>query len=388
MTKASARVREGDHEPVFAAEQEMAALWGDGLRGPLRLADGRALRVIFPGMPGRGPGPDYVGALLDAGGDLLRGDVEFHLSASSWEGHGHARDAAYNGVILHVVARNDSGAQTTTAANGRAIAILQVAPAPKAGELPGFVPPCALNAVLGAQPAEALRRISRRRLRIKAARAGELLRERGPGDALYRLALEQLAGSANREEFGRLAARMPLASLLERANSAAAPAPREQVIAAELRGRAAALALRRVGLRPLAQPGQRLDVAAALFSAWWPRGAEPGWPHRFEPGMPIPAAAGLGRSAAIELMVNAVLPLALAGRMWGEAEVIARWEQLPSPGTYGKLRRLESWLGGMESQPFADASLLQGGLLLQRDYCLKGMCGRCPLSDGPAVRRE
>ena len=42
-------------------------------------------------------------------------------------------------------------------------------------------------------------------------------------------------------------------------------------------------------------------------------------------------------------------------------------EMLRSPGTYGKLRRLEAWLGGPGERPFATTAALQGGLALQRD---------------------
>jgi hypothetical protein len=85
---------------------------------------------------------------------------------------------------------------------------------------------------------------------------------------------------------------------------------------------------------------------------------------------------GIGRETAIELAVNAVLPVALASGRWTEEEASTVLRALPSPGTYGKLRRLEGWLGA----PFDSAAALQGGLLMHADYCTKGMCGRCPLS--------
>jgi hypothetical protein len=78
---------------------------------------------------------------------------------------------------------------------------------------------------------------------------------------------------------------------------------------------------------------------------------------------------------AIELAVNAVLPLLYAS---GEEERAgALFHGLASPGTYGKLRSLERWLG---EKPFISAAGLQGGLLLHSDYCTRGHCGRCPLS--------
>jgi hypothetical protein len=78
--------------------------------------------------------------------------------------------------------------------------------------------------------------------------------------------------------------------------------------------------------------------------------------------------------------VNAVLPVALAAGVLPAPAVEAAWRALPAPGTYGRLRRLESWLGGETAPPFTTAARLQGGLLLHAGYCTRGACGRCPLS--------
>jgi len=366
-----------------AAEREsvVAARWAAGFRAALRLEDGRALKVVFPGVPGGGSGPDFRGAILDAGGDLLRGDVEIHLLASGWRAHGHHLDPAYGGVVLHAVAANDSGALATLHSTGRAIAIL-VLPVEEsqAAFPPPFTPPCTLAAALGRESGQALERLGLRRLRIKAARAAPLVAAAGPSQALYALALEILGGPPNRAAFASLARRLPLAALLERVERASIP--RQLLIAAELRGAAAALSLRRAGLRPMASPARRLDVAGAVFHRWWPENAGSGWPAALPPGAPphAPPPPGLGGALAIELWVNAVLPVALAAGAWPESACEAVLLALPSPGTYGKLKGLDGWLGAGGRPPFRSAARLQGGLLLHADYCTKGMCGRCPLS--------
>ena len=362
-------------------ESAVAARWAAGVRGPLPLEDGRTLKVVFPGVPGGGGGPDFSGAILDAAGDLLRGDVEIHLLASGWRAHGHHRDPAYANVVLHAVTANDSGVIATAHASGRAIAIL-VLPA-EAGEAafpPPFTPPCALAMAQGGEPGAALERLGLRRLRIKAARAAPLVAASGVGQALYALALEILGGPPNRAAFASLARRLPLAALAER--TAAAAIPHQPLIAAELRGAAATLALRRAGLRPMASPARRLEVAAAVIQRWWPEGEALRWPAVLVSGAgpPSPLPPGLGHSLAIELWVNAVLPVALAAGEWPEAACAATLLALPSPGTYGKLKPLDRWLGAGGERPFASAARLQGGLLLHADYCTKGMCGRCPLS--------
>ncbi len=358
-------------------EAAVSARWAAGPRGPLRLADGRALRVVFPGVPGPGPGPDFRDAILDAGGDLLRGDVEIHVRASGWRAHGHHTDPAYARVVLHVVEENDTGALTTLHGGLRAVPILVLGAAAAPG-LAGFTPPCAL-AARASPPADALQRLGMRRLRMKAERVAPFALHGGPGPALYGLLLRALGGSANRDAFAALARILPLAVLVERAGGH--PSPRALVFTAELRGAMAALAVRRAGLRPMASPARRVESAGALFARLWP-GETSGWPASWA-GLPSPAALtvpGIGRALAIELIVNAVLPVALAAGVVSEAVVLEHFRALPSPGTYGRLRPLEGWIGGGGLRVFTSSASLQGGLLLHADYCSRGMCGRCPLS--------
>ena len=358
-------------------EAGLAERWAAAPAGPLRLEDGRALRVVFPGVRGGGAGPDFVGAILDAGGDVLRGDVELHLRASGWRSHGHAGDPAYAGVVLHVVAVNDGASAVTAHRSGRLIPVLVLSP--RRPGLPGFVPPCALEAARGAEFGPALERMSLRRLRAKAARIQPVVASQGAGQAVYGAALEVLGGSANRDAFASLARRVPLAMLVERAPPGV---PRALAFAAELKGEAASLVVRRAGLRPMASPSRRLEAAGALFARWWPGGGTK-WPAELAPpvGWRMAAATGIGKGAAIEVLVNAVLPVALASGVWPEDVAEAAWRSLPAPGTYGRLKKLEGWLGsGGAGPPFGSAARLQGGLLLHGEYCTKGACGRCPVS--------
>jgi len=368
MTGAAARA-------APAGEAALAARWAAGLAGPLRLEDGRPLHVIFPGVPGGASGPDFRGAILDAGGDLLRGDIELHLVASGWRARGHHEDEAYAGVVLHVVAANDGGAPLTAHRSGRLVPVLVVPPAGPAAFPPPFTPPCALACANGLMPGPALERLGLRRLRMKAARAIPLLQAGGPGQALYALLLETLGGPANREPFAAIARTLPLAALLEAA--AGSPGGYAFALSAHLKGRAAGLVVRRAGLRPMASPGRRLEAAGRLLARLWPEGAAAGFPFAAPPAVRDFEVPGIGRALAIECLVNAVLPVAWGAGLWQEAEVEAAFLGLASPGTYGRLKPLARWLGG---EPFPSAARLQGGLLLHADYCTRGMCGRCPLS--------
>lgn len=371
MSLARARPRSG-------SEAELSVRWAAGLAGALRLEDGRRLQVIFPGVPGGPSGPDFTGAILDAGGDYLRGAVELHLLASGWRAHGHDSDPAYESVVLHAVGANDVGTALTPHRSGRLIPIL-VLPPETPGFPPPFTPPCAVAVRAGLHPGQALERLGLRRLRIKAARAAPAVSAHGPGQVLYALLLETLGGPANRESFAALARCLPLANLLELA--VGPPSGRALEFTAHLKGHASAMPLQRTGLRPAAAPARRLEAAGQLLARLWPPGAIPAFPPalRSEPLPRFLHAGGIGRALAIECCVNAVLPVALAAGLWPEPEVEIALLALSSPGVYGRLRPLAGWLGA-ESRPFTSAARLQGGLLLHADYCTRGMCGRCPLS--------
>lgn len=73
-------------------------------RDDLRTIDGRAVRILHPGFWNHEAGPDFRGAVIQFDDDLARnGDVEVDMAPHNWHAHGHDENAAYTGVILHVV---------------------------------------------------------------------------------------------------------------------------------------------------------------------------------------------------------------------------------------------------------------------------------------------
>jgi len=70
---------------------------------------GEALQILFPGEWNTGQGPDFRNARIRINGVLREGPVELHVRASDWKKHGHATDANYRHVILHVVWENVEG---------------------------------------------------------------------------------------------------------------------------------------------------------------------------------------------------------------------------------------------------------------------------------------
>jgi hypothetical protein len=66
--------------------------------------DDESVRVLHPGFRSVEGGPDFRGAIVQIGDDLPRtGDIEVDLRPSGWRSHGHDRNPAFKGVILHVI---------------------------------------------------------------------------------------------------------------------------------------------------------------------------------------------------------------------------------------------------------------------------------------------
>ena len=91
-------------------ERFLQILWNEQrLAAELRTTAGQRLEVISPGTWNVEPGPDFRRAVLRLDGRTIRGDVEVHRTPADWRHHGHDADAAYSGVILHVVWNDASG---------------------------------------------------------------------------------------------------------------------------------------------------------------------------------------------------------------------------------------------------------------------------------------
>ncbi len=98
----------GDRDPL--SEAELSTIWAGQKFPPEALStpDGRCVRVLHPGRRVGGPGPDFRDAVVTVDGRERRGDVELHVRASAFRAHGHATDAAYARLALHVPPRSRS----------------------------------------------------------------------------------------------------------------------------------------------------------------------------------------------------------------------------------------------------------------------------------------
>lgn len=412
--------------------------------GALVTRGGTAVRVIFQGRPGRGAGPDFRGAVIAGPSGLpLRGDIELHVRASSFRAHGHDRDPAYARVILHVVFEDDAGCDTALPGGGSA-PVVALAPwvARRAGELQHWLErpllwrePChdALMRLGAGGAGAVLDAEGDRRFAARVARSAASVRAAGLDQALYEGLLEALGFGGNAPPMLALARLLPWARL-----DALAGAGPDRVLAAEalllgsagllpsqrrhegpLEAHVAALerlfALARLptlapgiwklwGIRPENAPARRIAGAAALLAGAGPASLlrslaartvdealaplqalspEGYWRFHHDP-CAAPArmpAAFIGRSRAVEILVNAVLPAAAAsGEPGCAAAARALFARLPRPAVYGLTRYLEDSLASEGVRLPLNARRAQGLIGLHRDWCTQGGCGRCPLS--------
>jgi hypothetical protein len=428
-------------------ERELSRLWR-GQRfppGALVTRTGVPVQVIFPGRPGRGPGPDFRGALIAGPSGLpVRGDVELHVRASSFRAHGHDRDPAYAGVVLHIVYEDDDAGETALPGGGTApIVALRPWVDNRAGELARWIQrpllwrePChdAVARMGSEGVATALETEGDRRFEAKASRfAGEIAAV-GLEQALYERVLEALGFGGNAAPMLALARLLRWETLRQHAARAAEP---QLEMEALLIGSAGLLPSQRAhpgsvhphlqslerafagaglttlgaaawklwGVRPVNAPARRIAAAAALladieqpssllalaragstpeaiapFAALRARGY---WLCHHDPcadQAELPAAF-IGRSRALEILVNVVLPAAAASAdaaLAGAARAL--FARLPRPAAYGATGHIEQALASAGASLAIGARRAQGLLALNGDWCGQNGCGRCPLS--------
>ncbi len=217
--------------PPPVRERLVRCLWFDQeFDVTLRTEAGEKVTVLSPGWWNLESGPDFKNASLRlAGGKALKGDVEVHLDASGWTQHGHHQDPAYNRVILHVVMRNDTGAEASTREDGADVPILSLAghvrgtlddlnaslateDYPHASE--GAAGRCQeLIAQAGIDPewiGQFLDHAGDERMLHKAERFAEMPEADAPESVLYVSLMEAAGFKKNKRPMGRLARLVPL----------------------------------------------------------------------------------------------------------------------------------------------------------------------------------
>lgn len=261
------------------SEHLLQKIWlrGDFDRERAFTVEGERVGILHPGQWNRLGGPDFKNARLQLGsGAEIVGDVELHLHAEDWHAHGHARDAAYNRVMLHVVLfppgagqftmRNDGGKIPVLSlltllqhdleefAADEAIARLAARPAGRIVEELGMFAPAELT--------ERLRKSGEMRWGQKVHFARLRVQRLGWDAAAHQTALEILGYRFNRSPMLRLAGRFPLEAW------SGGTVIAESALAAESEGWSLQ------GVRPANQPRTRI----AQYLEWTRQ--RPDWPAR------------------------------------------------------------------------------------------------------------
>ena len=363
----------GPAAPVPLSEKTLAAVWNAQrpLQGPFWTTEHEPLAVLYRGQWSGGAGPDFKGALVAFGaGRPQQGDIELHLRAADWYAHGHHRDPAYDGVLLHVVytlggrgaepipladarrARTAAGREIPTLVLGPHItadpALLATLAVPDTlGDL--SEEPCwertahrpldELQALLGAAGD---RRFAEKSARLEADLAVTLddlpahEQEAAAEQLLYAGLCDGLGYSANRAPFVALAARLPLRLLRLLVPAERPAADRTALLEAALLGAAGLLPSQRLIRKELdwqsagqAEEGERgwTALRPLLGHLLAETGAAPVWHFGVRP-----PNAPARRVAALAHLLTWLLPggllagfLADAGSAQPPAALAARW---------------------------------------------------------------
>jgi hypothetical protein len=329
------------------SEAEFAAWWATGaaVGHDLPTQDGRVARVLFPGRPGTGVGPDFRDAVVLLAGDRRCGAIELHLRAANWYAHHHQDDPRYDCVVLHVVAGGALPTATQTRlACGAAIPIISVghllSVAPQKAPMPW---PCQ-----DGPPPDMAQRL--------AAWGSVRFEERV---ARFRAALARPAATLD----GVLLAGMGEALGYGRA----------ELVTDRLRQR------RMAGLTALLPAWQAASPGAVLCGAVLAGGAPQGWERLLR--VLTPAGNPIGPRRGAIILWNVVLPiLAAYGEGCGNPALarLARVVAHHAPGLPANTitHHMVTWLGLAQAPRGALAQ--QGLHHLHAHWCQTKTCAACP----------
>jgi hypothetical protein len=416
-------------------EIELQARWFSGEFGrEFRTVDGRAVSVIQFGVWNREAGPDFAEAAISIdGGEPLSGAIELDTDARDWERHGHAANAAYEGVVLHLFFESGGVAAFSRTLSNRAVPQVQLDLRTVAGLPPPNPVPLAspgrcvapLRDLDLATVRGVLEGAAQFRMQRKAARLARLREARGEDEALYQALAETLGYKSNKLPFALLSQRAPVRTLRRTGEidallfglagflkpedfPTAAPATKAYLrtlwekwwtLRAEWEGLAVPPKLWKTGgQRPVNHPQRRLAALAAMVRQW-PKiraaadeceaakihkllGAlrDEYWEHHYtvrsEPSKSAMALAGASR--VTDMLMNVFYPWAILDRP-------EKWEQYRALGAELSNRRVEVAAARLfatdarQAELLKSAAMQQGLLQVYEDFCMQDEsdCAAC-----------
>jgi len=429
-------------EPL-PSELELQAIWFSGGFGrSFRTLDGKQASIVQFGEWNRTAGPDFIQAVIELDGETRAGAIELDPTSEDWEHHGHATNPSYLGVVLHVVFQRPRQTIFTRNSDHREVPVVVIdgtaledalnkPRATVAIAKPGrcVQPLAGMDSLSVAKLLEeaALHRASRKATRMLLTAAAH-----GRDAALYQSTAETLGYRGNSLAMRLLAQRAPLAALkVENSHEALlfgtagflspklhekAPADTRDYLRDlwdtwwKQRGRFEPMGERDLpwsmhGHRPANHPHRRVGALSALVGAWpkyrrialarpfKPKAVldflatldHPFWERRYTLTA-APAAKPLalfGKSQALELLANHLVPLALHE---DPEFTITSYLKLPATVANDRVKRCALRLfGSLETAKPWLSRLAHHQALLQiyHDFCLQDTsdCAACPFPE-------
>lgn len=177
----------------------------------LYTCDGQPVSIIDPGQRNESEGPDFVNAQLLLNNSIIKGDIEIHTNNEDWYRHQHEQDPRYNNVILHVVL-NISQDRKIHTQNNRWVPVL-VLKITSEGDLQEQKHCETWNGIEIEGLIQVLGKYADLRFRRKAQTIQNDLAKWTPAVYFYRMILDVLGYSQNRDSFRQLADCLPLSLL-------------------------------------------------------------------------------------------------------------------------------------------------------------------------------
>ncbi|MBI5425727.1 MAG: DUF2851 family protein [Opitutae bacterium] len=282
---------QGLYGPFTMHERVVQKIWlqQDFAAARAKLVDGRALDIVFPGRWNLLGGPDFRTAQLRIDGHEIVGDVEVHFHARDWRAHGHAENAAYAEVVLHVLLfPPESGEPPQRRADGTGIPALVLLPLLHR-DLEEYAADDALEALTARDEWRRLEELANLPPDVLRARLAELAHQRWNAKVatarqrIARLGFDAAAHHTALEILGYRHNRVPMLATAERWGIDDWRAGEDDRVVAAL---ASVHGWQTHGVRPANHPRTRL----AQYREWVAR--VPDWPRRLaEWGGALPVLA-------------------------------------------------------------------------------------------------
>ncbi len=429
-------------------ESRVVQIWRDcPERMDLETTDGGKVNVLYPGRPNDGSGADFREAVIQTEQGQLTGDIEIHTLSSDWRAHRHHRDPRYNRVVLQVVFRHDTS-EPVALENGHSVPTISLENwlKKKRGTYSSPAPvPCQGPGERGdiRRSGDILEVAGEQRFQARAAGYQTFRSPAEAGQALYCGIMGAMGYSRNKYPMLTLACRMPLHHLETMTARATPDTACLGTYQAMLLGTAGLLPSQRTRrwpqacddawaerleqlwaatgegaamsesdwqffrVRPGNYPERRIAAMSLLLLRYREKGllagllrqlneipAEAG-PNELEKALMINAGDGypatgennlarLGKARAAEIIINVLLPFAVAwGRVTSHPELAqkatALYHRYPARLENTLIRHMRRQLG-IDSHKINTARRQQGLLHIFKMFCALGGCPRCPLN--------